>query len=154
MFDQLNDASHISILFFIPVFNTHLDKVSQINQISVQLLDFFSFFFYFPARVPSSFWVAWLFPHHLSPCMVAKLANLLSSKHILSLLSLSPILRACYLYSFVSIMFCVNGTKLFVSYYPTVSLRLLASTYYFQSIIPSVGQRDCMEITSLMLTPS
>ena len=51
-------------------------------------------------------------------------------------------------------MFHVNDTKLFVSYYPTVSLRLLASTYYFQSSTPSVGQRDCTEITSLMLTLS
>ena len=58
MFDQLSDASHISILFFILVFNTHLDKVSQVNQIPVHLLAFFPFVFHFPARVPSSFWVA------------------------------------------------------------------------------------------------
>lgn len=48
----------------------------------------------------------------------------------------------------------VNGIKLFVSYYLTVSLRLLASSYCFESIIPSGSQRDCTEIISLMLTAS
>lgn len=51
-------------------------------------------------------------------------------------------------------MFHISGTKLFVSYYPTISLRLLVPTYCSQSIIPSVGQRDYREITSLMLTSS
>ena len=58
MFYELNDASHISILFFILVFNSHLDKLSQVNQIPVHLLVFLSFFFLFPARVPFSFWIA------------------------------------------------------------------------------------------------
>ena len=50
VFYQLNDASHISILFFILVFNTHLDKVSQVSQIAFHLLAFFKFLFPFSCQ--------------------------------------------------------------------------------------------------------